>query len=111
MVMTDEELLREMRQAKNPADHIQVLAELNAVAKDTMREHLRDLGVDLLTKRRPRRFDTDRARKLLESGKTDAEVAAALGVARRSIYDFRESQGIPLVRQKRERKPRAADPC
>lgn len=111
MVMTDEELLREMRQAKDPAAHVQVLAELNAVATDTMRECLRDLGVDLPSKRRrPRRFDEARARELLEAGKTDAEVAAALGVARRSIYDFREAQGIPLVRQRRGRKPRPPGP-
>lgn len=112
MVMTDEELLREMRQAKDPVAHVQVLAELNAVATDTMREYLRDLGVDLPAKRRrPRRFDEARARELLEAGKTDAEVAAALGVARRSIYDFRESQGIPMVRQRRGRMPRPPGPA
>ena len=111
MVMTDEELLREMRQAKDPVAHVQVLAELNAVATDTMREYLRDLGVDLPAKRRrPRHFDEARARELLEAGKTDAEVAAALGVARRTIYDFREAQGIPLVRQRRGRKPRSPGP-
>lgn len=54
MLMGDNELLREMRTAKNPREQIRILADLNGTTKALMEEHLRELGVDI-PKRRGRK--------------------------------------------------------
>ena len=102
MVMSDEELLREMRQAKSPTEHIQVLADLNAVPAETMREHLRTLGVELPKVRRNRaQYDTQKVRELLAKGATDAEAAEAVGTTASIIRNYRRTHNIPANRQKK----------
>lgn len=46
MQMTEGEILRSYREAKNPKEQIKVLAELNAVPKDTIIDILIEQGVD-----------------------------------------------------------------
>lgn len=46
MRMTDNEILRSYREAKNPKDQIQVLADLNCVSKWEIVSLLRNMGVD-----------------------------------------------------------------
>ena len=103
MTMTDEELLRELRQAKDPAAHVRVLADLNCVPEREMRERLRDLGADLPpVRKRVRKMDEAAARKLLESGKTDAEAARALGVRKDTFGTWRRAHGLPCNRDPRD---------
>lgn len=104
--MSDEELLRELRQAKDPAAHIQVLAELNGVAEAAMREYLRSLGADVPPPRRRKwTFDTALARALLAEGKTDLEAAEMLGVWQQTVGDWRRSQGLSPNRPPRKPRP------
>lgn len=110
--MSDEELLRELRQARDPAAHVQVLAELNGVAEAAMREYLRGLGADVPPPRRRKwTFDTARARALLEAGKTDLELAEMLGVGQKTVGDWRRSQGLSPNRPPRRPRPPRRDPA
>ena len=40
-------------------------------------------------------WDTDKGRALYEEGKTDSEIAAAVGVSRNTVYMWRRSLGLP----------------
>lgn len=55
MQMTEGEILRSYREAKNPKEQINVLAELNAVPKDTIIDILKKQGVDGRVLPHPRR--------------------------------------------------------
>jgi hypothetical protein len=46
MQMTDEEILLSFKQAKNPPDQVQILADLNCCDVDTIKRILIDQGVD-----------------------------------------------------------------
>lgn len=50
--MTDGELIMEMRQAKNPYEQVQILADMCCVTREEMEERLLSLGVELPEKRR-----------------------------------------------------------
>lgn len=44
MQMSDGEILHSWNNAAKPAEHVQILADLNAVSKEEMREKLLELG-------------------------------------------------------------------
>lgn len=54
MLMADNELIREMKLAADPKEQARILADLNAVPRAEMAEHLESLGVEI-PKRRGRK--------------------------------------------------------
>ena len=69
MQMSDHELLYEYRHAVNPAAQIKVLAELNAVSVDAMRNKLLDLGADGTIGRARRAVHNIKYRKKMSEGR------------------------------------------
>lgn len=89
MHMTDDEIRSSMRKAKDPAEQVKVLAELNACSETEIRVKLEELGIAAPV-RKPKawKFDTDRARQLLAEGRTDLEAAEMLGISKQTFGDW-----------------------
>lgn len=104
MQMSDDEIRASMRKAKDPAAQVRILAELNDVNEGEIRAKLEELGVDV-PKQRHRRvtFDTIRAERLLQEGKTDREAAEMLGCRKETLADWRRSMGIPSKSHRKKR--------
>ena len=97
MHMTDDEIRSSMRKAKDPAEQVKVLAELNACSETEIRVKLEELGIAAPV-RKPKawKFDTDRARQLLAEGRTDLEAAEMLGISKQTFGDWRRAMKIPV---------------
>ena len=92
MQMSDGEILHSWNNAAKPAEHVQILADLNAVSKEEMREKLLELGAEGVPagrkKRTPKatgdykpvKLDELRAMQLYNDGLCDLDMAEALGV-------------------------------
>lgn len=97
MHMTDDEIRSSMRRAKDPAEQVKVLAELNACSEAEVRTKLEQLGIAAPVKRpKAWKFDTDRARQLLAEGKTDLEAAEMLGITKQTLSSWRRAMGLPI---------------
>lgn len=111
MYMTDEEIRRDYREAKDRVKQIGILADMNATSKQEIREKLRELG-EIKTERgsqvaegdadchtlrarndtkvgEARVMDELRAMQLYEEGLDDIEMADALGVKEEKIKAWR----------------------
>ena len=97
MHMTDDEIRSSMRRAKDSAEQVKVLAELNACSEAEVRTKLDELGI-AAPAQKPKvwKFDTDRARQLLTEGKTDLEAAEMLGISKQTFGDWRRAMKIPV---------------
>lgn len=97
MHMTDDEIRSSMRKAKNPAEQVKVLAELNACSEAEVRAKLEELGIAVPAKKpKAWKFDTGRARQLLAEGRTDLEAAEMLGISKQTFGDWRRAMKIPV---------------
>ena len=111
MHMTDDEIRSSMRRAKDSAEQVKVLAELNACSEAEVRTKLDELGI-AAPAQKPKvwKFDTDRARQLLTEGKTDLEAAEMLGITKQTFSSWRRAMGLPVNTEPRQpvRRKRAA---
>ena len=113
MHMTDDEIRSSMRKAKDPAEQVKVLAELNACSETEIRVKLEELGIAAPV-RKPKawKFDTDRARQLLAEGRTDLEAAEMLGISKQTFGDWRRSMKLRVNPEpRRPAKAKRATPC
>ena len=115
MQMTDDEIRSSMRRAKDPAEQVKVLAELNACSEAEVRAKLEQLGI-AAPQKKPKvwKFDTDRGRQLLTEGKTDLEAAEMLGITKQTFAVWRRAMGLPVNTEPRrpvKRKKAAPGPA
>lgn len=97
MQMTDDEIRSSMRKAKNPAEQVKVLAELNACGEAEVRAQLEQLGIAIPAKKpKAWKFDTARAAQLLAEGKTDLEAAEMLGITKQTFSSWRRAMKLPV---------------
>ena len=77
MMMTDDEIRGSMRKAADKRAQVGILAELNAVSEDQMRDKLQELGVAIPGKkpRATRAMDPEQVLALIGQGLTDAEIS------------------------------------
>ena len=103
MHMTDDEIRSSMRRAKDSAEQVKVLAELNACSEAEVRTKLDELGI-AAPAQKPKvwKFDTDRARQLLTEGKTDLEAAEMLGITKQTFSSWRRAMGLPVNTEPRQ---------
>ena len=111
MQMSDGEILHSWNNAAKPAEHVQILADLNAVSKEEMREKLLELGAEGVPagrkKRTPKatgdykpvKLDELRAMQLYNDGLCDLDMAEALGVSRNTVADWRKRNDLKCHRQ------------
>ena len=96
--MTAKEIVDSYRNALDPKAQVKILAELNAVSPDVIREALTGCGVELPKERgrrdKKRKFDREEAARLYEQGYADAEIAKALGVGKTAVSDWRKENGL-----------------
>ena len=95
MQMTDDEIITSYRNAKNPAEHVSILADLNAVPEAEMREKLNSLGLT----RKPNQacgneFDYMRCAELYADGLCDLDIAEQLGEPKSKVVKWRKSKGF-----------------
>ena len=112
MQMSDHELLYEYNHAVNRKAQIGILADLNAVSQEEMHQKLVSLGaVDLpalddLPKLpyagKTSRIDDKKAMELYNAGAGDDDIAAAFGVGRKAIFDWRQKHNLKINRKKPE---------
>lgn len=101
MDMTNEEIVRDYRQARSPKKHINVLADLNRTTPDRIIAVLTEAGVEVAKKTRRRasvtrkaKWDQDRARELLAEGKTIREIAGEVGASYSVVREWIKRTGL-----------------
>lgn len=127
--MTDGEIITDFRQAKDPTEQIKILADLNCVSREQMREKLRSLG--LLDRRggpvsvpppAPEPvgkgphippIDELRAMELWREGLDDLAISESLGVPISRVSAWRRRMHLYLPRggaaQKKKKKEKAEE--
>jgi len=103
MYMTEADICREYRQAKDKQKQISVLADMNACASGEIIALLVRNGekVEPGAKGREgdamkgRGWDTEKAMALYNEGKTDQEIAEAVFVHRATVGLWRRTRGLP----------------
>lgn len=108
-IYTPDELVTVYKQAKNSREQITILADLCCTTKAEMRELLEDLGCDVPPARcggrgrKVKPFDQEKALALWQAGKTDPEIAEAVGTYAQRIYLWRTANRLPARRGYRSR--------
>ena len=112
--MTNDEIAVSYRQAKNKAEQVLVLAELNVKTRDETLDKLAEIGAisaaeaayekakpkqrrakrNTGQRTKPYPFDVGFAQGLLASGSSDAEIAAVVGASRSMIERWRRDHGF-----------------
>lgn len=95
MQMTNEEIIRDYRQAADKSAEIRVLAELNVTSRNEIIAILEDAGEVLPGKRRAGKFD-GKIKPLYEQGLSDAEIARRLGCSLSTVGNWRKQHGLPV---------------
>ena len=115
MQMSDGEILHSWNNAAKPAEHVQILADLNAVSKEEMREKLLELGAEGVPAARKKRtpkatgeykpvkLDELRAMALYKEGAGDLELADALGVTKSTVCKWRKMMRLQPNGQRQRR--------
>lgn len=99
LFMDDTQLSYEYRTARNPAQMLTILAELNAVPVDIIKQRLCGMGVALPPKRI--RWDTEKAAELYRRGMPDRQIANALGISRGCVSSWRKRKRLPVNPEKK----------
>ncbi len=110
MVMTDEEIARHYRLAKEKRSSIQILADLNATGTGEIRAILEQAGeiepeptaspkAKAGSSARNFRFDEKLAMKLYKQGLPDAQIVASMGVSTSTICVWRNARNLPPNRK------------
>lgn len=81
---------------------ITALAELSGLPRHEVLQALRFAGQEVEGTRQ-RTWDTDKALELYSQGKTDREIAEAVGVSRQVVYNWRQESALPINRERSSR--------
>ena len=111
-VMSEEDILREYREAKFPREQIKILADQNLVSAKVMREFiiLRLGGAPALrTCKRKNGFRwtperVEAVRKMAARKMSDSEIGEHMGCTKSSIRQLRYAYGIPIGKRGEGRK-------
>lgn len=103
MVMSDSEILRQYRDAKNKKAQVGILADLNCCTKKEISEKLASLGVLNVEQESPfgKQFE-----ELYNQGMSDAEIAEKMGAPKSDVTSWRRDRGLKANYPKRETKPK-----
>ncbi len=104
--MSDFEIVRDYRHAKNKVEQVQILADMNLCSKKEIQDLLEERGVKVL------KTDTPEEKRqsisyLYSKGKTDEEIATLIGMKPSSVGVMRVKLG--LKKHKKKRKPVGSD--
>ena len=106
MKMSEFEILRDYRQAKDKVEQVQILADMNLCTKKEMASFLEKHGIT--TQKCNAKFDTRQSvERMSEQGMTDEEIAGEIGLKPSSVAQIRIKLG--LKKHKKKRKPVGAD--
>ena len=98
MTMTQKEIVRHWRQAKKQdAKELQLLAEINASDKDTIRKVLENAGEPLPKQRSKLRGEELKKaiEELYDQRLSDAEIARQVGCTNTTVAAWRREKGLP----------------
>ena len=99
MIMDATEIEISYRTARNKRLQVGVLADLNGVTRRQMENYMEEIGLEP-PKRKSKEWGAKKswnvqdAMDLYCAGKTDAEIAERLGVAKSSIWQWRTGAGL-----------------
>lgn len=88
-ILSPAEVRYKYARADNKKQILRVLADLTCATPKAVAQFL---GVEYPES--PGRFDRRKALKLYEDGKSDGEIADALGVTRLAVFDWRKADGL-----------------
>lgn len=106
--MTDDEIIKMFRGAKDKQNQIEILADMNLVSKKEVCEKLQELGCDMTGIKAPKGktggrkkepIDELRAMELYQEGLDDLAIAEALGVSEYKIGKWRRMMKLPKQSQ------------
>ena len=118
--MTDGEVVTSYRQAKNKREQLGILADLNLMTVEQVREILRAAGIGEVgeakkTRREPpnvwRAEELDSLRRMCAEGKTAEECAEALGRTKNAVYMRAKALGLSFRRARAAVKAEKAAPA
>lgn len=103
LYMTDDELRRSWRDAADPKNHVQVLAQLNGVNEEAVIVRLHSLGIYPDLSRQRANHLTNYQYQLMnimyQDGRCDPEIAAEVGVTVSRVRTWRKHAGLPGNKQ------------
>ncbi len=106
MQMSEFEILRDYRQAKNKVDQVQILADMNLCTKKEMTAYLKKQGEEVAANdTRNERWEA--IHRMYGQGMYDEEIAEILGMKASSVGQIRIKLG--LKKHKKKRKPAGTD--
>ena len=97
MIMTEFEIKRAYREAKNRKKQIRILADLNGCSAG----RIKNIVADVVCPDR-RNFDLGERHRLYESGLTDVQIAGALGLTAGTIWHWRQKNGLKANKKVRK---------
>ena len=104
--MSEFEILRDYRQAKNKVAQVQILADMNTCSKKEVEDFLEERGVTVL-KCGALEERRETVRLLYHRGMYDEDIAVVTGLKPSSVGQIRIKLG--LKKHKKRRKPAKAD--
>ena len=101
MKMSEFEILRDYRQAKNKVEQVQILADMNLCSKKDIEDFLEERSITVLKCDTPEEKCQSIA-YLYGQGKTDEEIASSIGLMPSSVGIIRAKLGLKKHKKKRK---------
>lgn len=87
--MSTEDIKKEFREAKDQEEQVKILADLNCVSEDVIREIVGLPPSKPRKRRKSLKEQSERICELYDQGFTDKEIAEKLGISRKSVAGWR----------------------
>ena len=100
MRMSDFEILRDYRQAKNKVEQVKILADLNSCSRKEMTEFLEARGIKVL-KCGTAEETRNSIRYLCGQGMCDEDIAVLIGKKPSSVGYIRSQMGLPKNKKRK----------
>lgn len=100
MMMTEADICKEYREAKDRKAQVGILAELNGCTKEKIAEVLESAGIQAEGVSRKKKLPEDRMLKLYDWGLNDEAIAREIGCSGPTVSKWRREKGLKTIGEK-----------
>lgn len=100
MTMTEEDICKEYREAKDRKAQVGILAELNGCSKEKIAEVLESAGIQAEGVNRKKKLPEDRMLELYDRGLSDEAIAREIGCSGPTVSKWRREKGLKTMKEK-----------